>query len=141
MTQNLAKLVITLLEEPLQKWGLDFIGPIKLASRMLSNQYILVAIDYTKKWVEVQTLCTNIIVVIAKSLYKHIVTRFGCPLTIVTDQGTRFTNDVIRYLIDHFILRHTSSTVYYPPRNGQAKSTNKVFRTLLTKLVNENRND
>jgi hypothetical protein len=57
------------------------------------------------------------------------------------DQGTHFINDVIRYLIDHFILRHTSSTIYYPKGNGQVKSTNKVFGTLLTKLVNENRND
>jgi hypothetical protein len=30
LTQNLAKLITTLLEEPFQKWGLDFIGPIKL---------------------------------------------------------------------------------------------------------------
>ncbi len=57
------------------------------------------------------------------------------------DQGTHFINDVIRYLIDHFILRHTSFTIYYPQGNGHAKSTNKVFGTLLTKLVNNNRND
>jgi hypothetical protein len=44
-------------------------------------------------------------------------------------------------LIDHFILKHTSFIVYYPQGNGQAKSTNKVFGTLLTKLVNENYND
>jgi hypothetical protein len=48
---------------------------------------------------------------------------------------------VIRYFIDHFILRHTNSIVYYPQGNGQVESTNKVFGTLLTKLVNENRND
>jgi hypothetical protein len=34
-----------------------------------------------------------------------------------------------------------NSIVYYPQGNGKVKSTNKVFRTLLTKLVNENRND
>jgi hypothetical protein len=47
----LAKLV-TLLEKPFKKWGLDFIGLVKLASRMLGNQYILVAINYVTKWVE-----------------------------------------------------------------------------------------
>ncbi len=30
-------------------------------------------------------------------------------------------------------------TTYYPQENGQAKFTNKVFGTLLTKLVSENR--
>jgi hypothetical protein len=48
---------------------------------------------------------------------------------------------VIRYLTNHFILRHTISTIYCPQGNGHVKSTNKVFGTLLTKLVNENIND
>ncbi len=82
LTQNLAKLVTTLLEESFQKWGLDFIGPIKLASRMSNNQYILVTINYATKWVEAQAFCTNIVVVTTKFLYEHILTRFGCPLTI-----------------------------------------------------------
>ncbi len=59
----------------------------------------------------------------------------------MTHQGTHFINDVIYYLIDHFILKHTNFIVYYPQGNGQVESTNKVFGTLLTKLVNENRND
>jgi len=59
----------------------------------------------------------------------------------VTNQGTHFINDVICYLTVHFILRHTSSILYYPQGNGQIESTNKVFGTLLTKLVNENQND
>jgi hypothetical protein len=35
--QNLAELVTTLFEEPLQKWGLHFNGPIKPTTRMSSN--------------------------------------------------------------------------------------------------------
>jgi hypothetical protein len=58
--------------------------------------------------------------------------RFGCPLTIVTHQGTHFINDAIRYLINHFILKHTNSIVYYPKGNGQAKFANKVFGTVIT---------
>jgi hypothetical protein len=60
-------------------------------------------------------------------MYECILARFGCPLTIVTDQGFHFINDVIKYLRNHLLLKHVSSTTYYPQRNGQARSTNKVL--------------
>jgi hypothetical protein len=43
----------------------------------------------------------------------NILTMFGCPLTIVTNQGVHFINDDIKYLTDHFLLKHVSSTTYY----------------------------
>jgi hypothetical protein len=137
----MAKLIITLLKEPFQKWGLDFIKPIKLANHYSSNQYILVATDYATKWVEARALRINVTTVTVKFLYDHILTWFGCPLTIVTNQGTHFINDTIFYLTDHFVLRHTNFLVYYPQWNGQVKSTNKFFNTFFMKLVNENWND
>jgi hypothetical protein len=110
-------------------------------SRYFDNQFILVATDYAIKWVEAKALWTNITIVIANFLYNHIFTWFGCPLTIVTNHDTHFINDVIHYLIDHFILRHTNFIVYYPYGNKQVESSNKVFGTLFTKLVNKNLND
>jgi hypothetical protein len=114
----MAKLIIILLEKPFQKWGLDFIRPIKSASHYFRNQYILVGTNYVTKWVEARALRINIIAIIVKFLYDHILTRFGFPLTIVTNQGTHFINDVICYLTNHFILRDTNSIIYYPQGNG-----------------------
>jgi hypothetical protein len=49
LMQNLAKLVTTLFEEPFQKWGLNFIGLVKVINKLLGNQYILVTTDYATK--------------------------------------------------------------------------------------------
>jgi hypothetical protein len=57
------------------------------------------------------------------------------------DRGVHVINDAMKYLTDHFLMKHASSTIYYPQGNGQAKFTNKVLMTLLTKLINENRID
>jgi hypothetical protein len=92
----MAKLVTTLPEEPFMKQGLDFIGPIKPTWRLIGNKDILVVRNYATKWVKAKALKTNIIIIIAKFLYDYIVTRFGCPLTIVIDQGIHFINDIIK---------------------------------------------
>jgi hypothetical protein len=104
LTQNLAKLVTILLEEPFQKWGLDFIGHVKPTSKMSGNQYIMVAIHYATKWVETQALRTNIATITTKFLYKHILTRFGCLLTIVTYQNINLITDAIRILFTILFL-------------------------------------
>ncbi len=100
------------------KWGLDFVGSIKPVGRYIRNKYILVAKDYATKWVEVRALRINTGRVIGKKLYECILTRFGCPLTIVTNQGVHFISDAIKYLTNHFLLKHVRSRTYYPQGNG-----------------------
>ena len=39
------------------------------------------------------------------------------------------------------MVLHRKSPTYYLQANGQAKSTNKVIKTTLTKMVNANRTD
>jgi hypothetical protein len=135
--KSLTKLVTTLLEELFMKWGLYFIGPIKPIGRLARNKYILVAIDYATKWVKAKALKTNIVIVTTRFMYEYILIIFGCPLTIVTNQGVHFINDTIKHLTNRFLLKHVSSTTYYPQGNGQVESINKVIGRLLTKLINE----
>ncbi len=118
VTQSLAKLVTNLLEEPFMKWGLDFMGSIKPIGRHIGNKYIFITTNYATKWVETKALKTIIVVVIAKKLYECILTKFRCPLTIVIVQGVHFINGVIKYLTNHFLLKHVSCTTYYLQGNG-----------------------
>jgi hypothetical protein len=119
-TQSLANLVTSLPKEPFIKWGLDFVGPVQLVGTDIGNKYIFVAIDYATKWVEARALKTNTTTVTSIFLYECILIRLGCPLIIVIDQGVHFNNDAIKYLTDHFLLKHVNSTTYYPQGNGQA---------------------
>jgi hypothetical protein len=79
----LAKLVTTFPKGLFTRWGLDFVGSIKLDGCYTRNKYILMAIDCATKWVEVKFLCTNIVVIIMEFLYEFILVRFGCPITII----------------------------------------------------------
>ncbi len=122
------------------KWGFDFVRPIKLTGKYIGNKYIVIT-NYATNWVEVKALKINTVVVTTKFMYECILTRFGCPLTIITYQGVHFIDDAIKYFTNHFLLKHVSSTTYYLQGNGQVKSINKVLGTLLTKLVSENKID
>jgi hypothetical protein len=131
----MAKLITIFLEEPFQKRGLSFIGPIKLTSHYSNNRFILIATNYASGWR--WELCAPTQLLLLQSFY---MTTFSPNLVahwLLLLIKVHFINDVICYLINHFILIHFSFTIYYLEGSRQAKSTNKVFGTLLTKLVNE----
>ena len=61
----------------------------------------------------------------ARFLYEAIMTWYGCPVELVTDQGGHFLNEVLRELVTRHLIIHKKSTVYYPQENRQAESSNK----------------
>ncbi len=93
------------------KWGLDFIGPIKLISCYTINRYNLVTIHYAMKSVEVEALKINMVVITSKLIYKFIFTIFGFPLTLVNDMGVHFINVTIKIFTTHFLMKQTCSSL------------------------------
>ena len=57
-------------------WSIDFIGPFP---HSFGHQYILVAVDYVSKWVEVIPCRTNDYKVVIGFLKNNIVSCFGFP--------------------------------------------------------------
>ena len=78
----------TILEvEIFDLWGIDFMGPFPSS---FSNLYILLAMDYISKWVEVISTRTNDASVVVKFPRSQIFTRFGTPRALIMDGGTHF---------------------------------------------------
>ena len=123
------------------KWGIDFVGPIHPAAMHTHAECIIVATDYVTKWVEAKATKKNNARTTAKFLYKHVFTRYGLPIEIVSDRGTHFLNEVIEHLLEEFMVIHKKSAPYHPQANGQAESTNKILCTVLTKIVSQTKTD
>ena len=70
-------------------WGIDFMGPFP---NSFGNLYILLAVDYVSKWVEVVPCKTNDHKIVVKFLKENIFSRFGIPRTIISDNGMHLYN-------------------------------------------------
>jgi hypothetical protein len=91
--QKLAALPLQLVvvEAPFQQWGLDFIGQFKDNS---SNGYtwIITTTDYFTKWVEAIPTKSKTDKVVMDFLEDIIITRFGVPAKITTDNAKAFSS-------------------------------------------------
>uniref|UniRef100_A0A2N9IS56 RNA-directed DNA polymerase n=1 Tax=Fagus sylvatica TaxID=28930 RepID=A0A2N9IS56_FAGSY len=50
----------------------------------------------------------------ANFIREHIITRFGIPYKLITDNGTPFVNKDVREVLEHYRVKHRRSTPYYP---------------------------
>ena len=80
-------------------WGIDFVGPFPSS---FGNEYILVAIDYVSKWVEVVATTHNDAKTVVKFLKKNIFSRFGVPKILISDGGTHFCNNQLQKVLKQF---------------------------------------
>ena len=66
---------------------IDFMGPFPSSFR---NMYILLAVDYVSKWVEVTACPINDAITVVGFIQRNILRRFGAPRTIISDEGSHF---------------------------------------------------
>ncbi|OAE33727.1 hypothetical protein AXG93_3363s1010 [Marchantia polymorpha subsp. ruderalis] len=120
---------------PFEKWGSDFVGPIQPATRHTRRRYILVATDYATKMVEAEATRKDDAATVSKFLFELIITRYGCPLELVSDRGTHFLNAVIEDLTSHFQIKHRKTTPYNPKANGLTEKSNGLLCKILLKVT------
>ena len=119
-------------------WGIDFMGPFPPS---VGNLYILLAVDYVSKWVEVVACSKNDANTVMGFLQKNIFSRFGTPRTIISDRGSHFANKVFDRLINRYGIKHIMSLAYHPQTNGQAEIYNREIKKILEKTVSSSRRD
>ena len=76
---------------------------------------------------------------IIEFLINNIMSRFGCPRRIITDNAKSFTSSkLVKFCNDYNIIL-SRSTTYYPQGNGLAKSSNKRLVRIIKKLLQNNK--
>ena len=88
MHAHLALLFLVVTVSPFTKWGIDYTTCNPPSAK--GHKYIIVAVDYFKKWVEAMPTFGNDGETSTLFLFNYVIARFGIPKKIVTDHGSHF---------------------------------------------------
>ena len=72
---------------------------------------------------------------VKKFVWRNIVTRFGVPNSLISDNGLQFDSKAFREFCSDLGIKNRYSTPAYPQSNGQAEATNKAIKNGLKKML------
>ena len=87
-------------------------GPFPKA--MGNKRYLLVGIDYFTKWVEAELLANIRDVDVKRFVWKNIITRFGVPYALISDNNFQFNSKAFRSYCGELGITNRYSTPIYP---------------------------
>jgi hypothetical protein len=121
---------------PLQRWGLDIVGPLPTAQGNL--KFTFVAIEYFTKWIEARAVSTITSKTAQKFFWQNIVCQFGVPSELTVDNGKQFDSQDFRDFCFSIGTKPVFASVYHPQSNGVIERANgKIFSTIKKRLLDD----
>jgi hypothetical protein len=114
--------------QPFEEWAIDFVGKINPPSKRTWERYIIRTMKYLTIWVEAAPVKDCNTETTKHFLFEHIITRFGCPRVLMSDQGTHFINNTIHAMTKEFEVHHHKSTLYHPHQMAHWKPSTRSWR-------------
>jgi hypothetical protein len=75
-----------------EKWAIDFMEPINPPRKRTGASYIITATEYLTRWAEAREVKECSATTAVHFIFDDIITRFGCPKVLMSDQGSHFIN-------------------------------------------------
>ncbi|XP_075098052.1 uncharacterized protein LOC142175369 [Nicotiana tabacum] len=115
-------------------WGKDVIGPIELKASN-GHIFILVVIDYFKKWVKAVTFKAVTKKEVVDFVHSNIICHFGIPKNYYYRQCCKSEQSLDERGIRIVEITHLNSTPYRPKANDANEAANKNIKKILRKMI------
>ena len=116
----------------------DYLGPLPVTDR--GNRYILLLTDHFTKYVEIIPVPDMTAEVCAQKILNEFISRWGCPLSVHSDQGRTYESAVFKQLCRMLEIRKTRTSPRHPQGNGQSERFNRtLLRMVKAYLCGEQR--
>jgi hypothetical protein len=123
---------------PLQRWGLDIVGPLPTGQGNL--KFAFVAVEYFTKWIEARAVSTVTTKTAQKFFWQNIVCRFGVPSELTVDNGKQFDSQDFRDFCFSIGTKLAFASVYHPQSNGIVERANgKIFTAIKKRLLDDSK--
>ena len=99
---------------PFAQWGIDLIRALPMGKGQV--KFAVVAVDYFTEWAEVEPLATITEKQMENFMIRNIISRFGVPRVLVSENDRQFVTPVFR----QFCSSYGISNHYSPPEHPQA---------------------
>jgi transposase InsO family protein len=117
--------------QPWETVSTDLVGPLPRSSR--GNCYVVVMQDRFTKWVQCRAVRKATARAVTQALYEDVITRFGCPVTVISDNGTQYTGGTFRTFLRELGIVHRLTPPYTPQANP-VERTNKTQKTMVAQF-------
>ena len=111
-------------------WSLDFPGPLPLTVR--HHRYVLVMVEHFSKWIELVALPDKASEGAAYAFLDRVLSHFGAPAEVLTDQGTEFQGE-FQVLCDKALIDHRTTSRDHPEADGLAERVVQTVKRALRK--------
>ncbi|CAM6093577.1 unnamed protein product [Calypogeia fissa] len=112
------------------RWSLDFAGSLPLTVR--HHQYVLVMVEHFSKWIELVALPDKASEGTTYAFLDCVLSHFGAPAEVLTDQGTEFQGE-FQVLCDRSLIDHRTTSWDHPEADGLAKRVVQTVKRGLRK--------
>ena len=102
--------------EPWELISIDITGPHPVSTE--GHCWILTLQDQFSKWVEAFPLRRHTAPAVAQVLYENVLTRYGCPVFLLSDRGPEFEGKLITELCHLLRITKLRTSPYSPTTNG-----------------------
>ena len=122
---------------PMQFIYMDIVGPISPASSR-GNRFCLTVIDMLTGYTMAVPIPNKSAETIVKTYMNHVYSIFGGSSQMLTDNGSKFKNDVFDEVCANLGIKRVYSPVYTPQSNGKLEGFHHIFKACISKHIHRN---
>lgn len=119
--------------KPFELVSLDIVGPLPVTTS--GHRYLLTFMDYLTRYCEAIPIPNQTAETVAREFVQKIITRYGVPSKLLTDQGRNFVSALFKGVCTLLGVQKLQTTPYHPQCNGMVERLHRSLADMISHFV------